>query len=86
MLAFSARRGQSAFDGRDHSPFVDGLLANIEQPGADLESIFTRTAEHVRKATHEQQTPEIFGLGYGKGLVLKAGAAPNQSVNTSARP
>lgn len=78
MLAFSARRGQSAFDGKINSPFVEGLLANIERPGADLEMIFEKTAEHVRKATQERQTPEIFGLSYGKGLLLKPAAVAAQ--------
>ena len=70
MLAFSARRGQSAFDGDTHSPFVHALLDNIIKPGLDVEAIFAATAEQVRKATNEQQAPEIFGLGYGKGVVL----------------
>lgn len=71
MLAFSARRGQSAFDGKTHSPFAEALIANLEKPGADLETVFTATVNQVRKATKEQQSPEIYGLGYGKGVVLK---------------
>ena len=70
MLAFSAKRGQAAFDGDKHSPFVEALLANIVKPGVDIEGIFTLTADQVRKATNDQQAPEIFGLGYGKGVVL----------------
>lgn len=71
MIAFSARRGQAAYDGKDHSPFATALLANLEKPGADLETALAATAEAVRRATSDQQTPEIFGLGYGKGLVLR---------------
>ena len=70
MLAFSARRGQAAFDGDKHSPFVEALLTNMVKPGVDIEGMFTLTADQVRKATNEQQAPEIFGLGYGKGVVL----------------
>ena len=74
MLAFSARRGQSASDGITNSPFVEALLTNLGKPGLDLESVMAATAEQVRKVTGEQQPPEICGLGYGKGVVLRAGA------------
>ncbi len=73
ILAFSARRGQSAFDGRTNSPFVEALLANMGKPGADLERVLSATAEQVKKATHDQQVPEIYGLGYGKGVALRVG-------------
>jgi uncharacterized caspase-like protein len=71
VLAFSARRGQSALDGQQHSPFAEALLAQLERPGVDLETVLATTAEQVRKTTREAQTPEIFGLGYGKGLVMR---------------
>ena len=73
ILAFSARRGQSAFDGKTNSPFVEALLTSMDRPGADLESVLNATAEQVKKVTGDQQVPEIYGLGYGKGVVLRAG-------------
>ncbi len=78
IIAFSARRGQSAFDGKTHSPFVEALLANLDKPGVDLETVLSGTAEQVRKATREQQSPEIYGLGYGKGVALGPGAIAGQ--------
>jgi tetratricopeptide (TPR) repeat protein len=72
ILAFSARRGQAALDGKTHSPFAEALLASLDKPGADLEAVLAATAEHVKAATRDQQSPEIYGLAYGKGLPVKA--------------
>lgn len=78
MIAFSARRGQSAYDGKVHSPFAEALLANLEKPGIDLEAALAATADHVRKATRDAQVPEIYGLGYGKGIVLRSASPAGQ--------
>jgi len=68
ILAFSARHGQSAFDGTAHSPFADALLKQLEAPGQQLDVLFSKVANDVRNATKDRQTPEIFGLEYGRGL------------------
>ena len=78
VLAFSAKRGQSAFDGETHSPFATALLAHLEVPGIDFETVLVRTADRVRRETAEQQTPEVFGAGYGRAIILQPAANARQ--------
>ena len=60
LVAYSTKHGQLADDGSvsdRNSPFVEVLLATIEEPGLDVEMLFRRVRDGVRRKTKNSQTP-----------------------------
>jgi len=58
LFAFSAKAGELALDGKGtHSPYAQGLLKHLPQPGLDIRKAFARVATWVRESTDWKQEP-----------------------------
>lgn len=59
LVAYSTKHGQLAYDGtgRRNSPFVEALLESIEQPGVDIDMVFRKVRDGVRRRTSNSQHP-----------------------------
>ena len=44
-----------------HSPFTEALLAHIEEPGLEINFLFRRVRDAVRKKTERRQEPFLYG-------------------------
>ena len=52
LVAYAAKHGTTADDGGgDHSPFTEALLANIEEPGLEINFLFRKVRDQVRERT-----------------------------------
>jgi hypothetical protein len=57
LIAFSTAQGAEALDGTgDHSPFAEGVLAQLDDPQLDVTEFMQRVATHVRERTEGRQT------------------------------
>jgi uncharacterized caspase-like protein len=71
LVAYSAKGGTVASDGTGrNSPFMAGLLANIEEPGVDVSLMFRKVRDAVLKATGNVQEPFVYGSLPGEELYL----------------
>ena len=62
LVAYSAKHGTVAEDGTgQHSPFTEALLAHIEEPGLEINFLFRRVRDAVRKKTERRQEPFLYG-------------------------
>ena len=89
MIAYSTRYGDLALDGPPggNSPYTEGLLKLLAEPGLDARLVFERVRDVVYAATKGQQNPLTEG-SLGDKLVFinpKLQAAPNPQP-TSAAP
>src|SRR3954454_2505109 len=59
LLAFATGPGQTALDGeaRTNSPFTRALLANIAQPGVEIQQAMTKVRAQVNDETAKNQLP-----------------------------
>jgi len=80
LIAFATGPGQTASDGQQgsNSPFTRGLLANIAQPGIEIQQAMTRVRAQVNEETGKGQLPwghtNLIGSVY-----LNPVAAPDES-------
>jgi hypothetical protein len=57
LAAFSTAQGMTALDGSgEHSPFAEGMLANIASPTLELNDLMKAVSTHVRERTEGRQT------------------------------
>jgi tetratricopeptide (TPR) repeat protein len=62
LVAYAARHGTVAQDGTGpHSPFTDALLAHIEEPGLEINFLFRKVRDSVRRQTERRQEPFVYG-------------------------
>ena len=63
LVAFSAKHGTTAEDGTGskHSPFTEALLTHIEEPGLEINFLFRRVRDEVRRKTDRRQDPFVYG-------------------------
>jgi uncharacterized caspase-like protein len=62
LIAYAAKHGTTADDGGgDHSPFTEALLANIEEPGLEINFLFRKVRDQVRERTARRQEPFLYG-------------------------
>lgn len=62
LVAYAARHGTVAHDGvGPHSPFTQALLAHIEEPGLEINFLFRKVRDTVRRQTERQQEPFVYG-------------------------
>ncbi|WP_306391612.1 caspase family protein [Telluria beijingensis] len=74
FIAYSTAPGQLALDGKEGNSVYTRTLASVmREPGRDLESVFKRTAELVRRATLDDQMPWYESSLAGR-LLLSEGA------------
>lgn len=71
LVAFSAKGGTVALDGNGrNSPFMKGLLANLEQPGLDVNLLFRKVRDSVLAETNNRQEPFTYGSLPGREIYL----------------
>ena len=75
LVAYAAKHGTTAEDGAGkHSPFTEALLANIEEPGLEINFLFRKVRDRVRQATEKRQEPFLYGTLGSEPLYFKAAA------------
>jgi tetratricopeptide (TPR) repeat protein len=75
LVAYAAKHGTTAEDGTGkHSPFTEALLANIEEPGLEINFLFRKVRDRVRQATEKRQEPFLYGTLGSEPLYFKAAA------------
>ena len=71
LIAFAARAGSTAEDGRGaNSPFTTALLKYLAEPGLDVGMAFRRIRDDVLKGTGNRQEPFLYGSLGGKDIPL----------------
>jgi hypothetical protein len=86
LIAFATGPGQTALDGENgtNSPFTRALVANITQPGVEIQQAMTKVRAQVNEETDKNQLPwghtNLIGAVYLSPYGVpseKAGDAPN---------
>src|SRR5690349_16870811 len=86
LIAFATGPGQTALDGEGgtNSPFTRALIANITQPGIEIQQAMTRVRAQVNDETNKAQLPwghtNLTGTVY---LNPAAMAAPDAAASAS---
>jgi peptidoglycan hydrolase-like protein with peptidoglycan-binding domain len=59
LIAFATGPGQTALDGQEgtNSPFTRALLANLTEPGVEIQQAMTKVRAQVNEETHKAQLP-----------------------------
>ena len=59
LIAFATGPGQTALDGQEgaNSPFTRALIANITQPGVEIQQAMTKVRAQVNEETNKGQLP-----------------------------
>lgn len=78
FFAFATAPNQIAYDGTgSNSPFTEGLLTNLAEPGLEIRQMMTRVRNHVFSETNRQQIPWVNEALLGE--VFLAGARRPES-------
>src|SRR6188508_2546593 len=91
LIAFATGPGQTALDGQEgaNSPFTRALLANLTQPGMEIQQAMTKVRAQVNEETNKGQLPwghtNLIGAVYLNGAPAPGAAASGQ-VATAASP
>ena len=89
LLAFATGPGQTALDGEagTNSPFTRALLANIAQPGVEIQQAMTKVRAQVNDETAKGQLPwghtNLIGAVYLNPSKAAAVEAPNTPAPTT---
>jgi peptidoglycan hydrolase-like protein with peptidoglycan-binding domain len=89
LLAFATGPGQTALDGEvgTNSPFTRALLANIAQPGVEIQQAMTKVRAQVNDETAKGQLPwghtNLIGTVYLNPAKAVAVDAPNTPAPTT---
>ena len=81
LIAFATGPGQTALDGQEgtNSPFTRALMANITQPGVEIQQAMTQVRAQVNEETKKGQLPwghtNLIGAVYLNPVAAPAGAA-----------
>ncbi len=90
LIAFATGPGQTALDGQEgnNSPFTRALLANLTQPGVEIQQAMTKVRAQVNEETNKGQLPwghtNLIGAVYLNGAPAPgavAAAAPAANVS-----
>ena len=90
LIAFATGPGQTALDGQEgaNSPFTRALLANIAQPGVEIQQAMTKVRAQVNEETNKGQLPwghtNLIGTVYLNGAPAPAGAAARRAAASTA--
>jgi hypothetical protein len=88
LIAFATGPGQTALDGEvgTNSPFTRALMANITQPGMEIQQAMTQVRAQVNEETKKGQLPwghtNLIGAVYLNPLAPPAGASAAVAGNT----
>jgi tetratricopeptide (TPR) repeat protein len=73
LVAYSAKHGTVALDGSgQNSPFTEAMLTHIEEPGLEINFLFRKIRDDVRKKTLRRQEPFLYGSLSSEPLYFKA--------------
>jgi hypothetical protein len=94
LIAFATGPGQTALDGKEgaNSPFTRALLANVTQPGVEIQQAMTKVRAQVNEETNKGQLPwghtNLIGAVYLNGAPAPAapGAAAAAPVAIATAP
>jgi hypothetical protein len=94
LIAFATGPGQTALDGKEgaNSPFTRALLANVTQPGVEIQQAMTKVRAQVNEETNKGQLPwghtNLIGTVYLNGAPAPAapGAAAAAPVAVASAP
>jgi peptidoglycan hydrolase-like protein with peptidoglycan-binding domain len=91
LIAFATGPGQTALDGQEgtNSPFTRALLANLTQPGVEIQQAMTKVRAQVNEETNKGQLPwghtNLIGSVYLNGAPAPGAAgAPSAQVAVAA--
>ena len=86
LIAFATGPGQTALDGTEggNSPFTRALLANVTQPGVEIQQAMTKVRAQVNEETNKGQLP--WGHTNLIGSVYLNGAPAPAAPGTAAAP
>jgi uncharacterized caspase-like protein len=86
LIAFATGPGQTALDGEvgTNSPFTRALMANIAQPGIEIQQAMTKVRAQVNEETNKNQLP--WGHTNLTGSVFLNPAAASAGVSAEASP
>jgi Caspase domain/Putative peptidoglycan binding domain len=91
LIAFATGPGQTALDGQEgtNSPFTRALLANLTQPGVEIQQAMTKVRAQVNEETNKGQLPwghtNLIGSVYLNGAPAPGAAgAPAAQVAVAA--
>jgi hypothetical protein len=93
LIAFATGPGQTALDGQEggNSPFTRALLANLTQPGVEIQQAMTKVRAQVNEETNKGQLPwghtNLIGAVYLNGAPAPgavAAAAPASTGSSKA--
>ncbi len=71
LVAYAAKHGTVAEDGDgSHSPFASALLQHMSTPGLEVNFLFRKVRDSVRKATNRRQEPFTYGSLGGESVYL----------------
>jgi tetratricopeptide (TPR) repeat protein len=75
LVAYAAKHGTTADDGSGaNSPFAAAMLANVEEPGLEINFLFRRVRDQVLATTHGRQEPFLYGSLPSESLFFKVAA------------
>ncbi|NOJ50354.1 caspase family protein [Bradyrhizobium archetypum] len=93
LIAFATGPGQTALDGQEggNSPFTRALLANLTQPGVEIQQAMTKVRAQVNEETNKGQLPwghtNLIGAVYLNGAPAPgAVAAATPAATAGAKP
>src|SRR5271169_614452 len=88
LIAFATGPGQTALDGEGgtNSPFTRALIANIAQPGVEIQQAMTKVRAQVNEETSKNQLPwghtNLIGSVYLNPTAAPADGAVAEAPNT----
>ena len=89
LIAFATGPGQTALDGQGgtNSPFTRALMANITQPGVEIQQAMTQVRAQVNEETKKGQLPwghtNLIGAVYLNPVAAPAVVAGNTPVSSA---
>jgi len=84
LVAFAARDGQVALDGRgDNSPFARALMDKMVQPGLEISLMFRQVRDMVLSETGNLQEPHTYGSLTGVPFYLAGPGAQGQDPSAA---
>jgi uncharacterized caspase-like protein len=88
LIAFATGPGQTALDGEvgTNSPFTRALMANIAQPGIEIQQAMTKVRAQVNEETNKNQLPWGHTNLTGSVFLNPAAAPAGVSAETPAAP
>jgi Caspase domain/Putative peptidoglycan binding domain len=89
LIAFATGPGQTALDGQEgaNSPFTRALLANLTQPGVEIQQAMTKVRAQVNEETNKGQLPwghtNLIGAVYLNGSPAPSTTTASTSASTA---